>query len=217
MLCSGVELVRGVVVERRGVAGTMQLGYRGREREREKERERERGREKEKERERERERERIHYLNYKLCDNHTLLCMHSTALSSSLISSLLMVTSDLACSSCLWYSFNLLSLASCNNRGCNNLYRLGKNKCLHNKKVSKLWWNTFNFALSDFFSWRSYLGFLSVLQLLLQGSDALFSLLDHLFILCGVSLHRWAKLIHLHDKRGLPHLFLVNLSTNVHR
>ena len=47
MLCSGVELVRGVVVERRGVAGTMQLGYRGREREREKERERERERKRE--------------------------------------------------------------------------------------------------------------------------------------------------------------------------
>ena len=43
-------------------------------------------------------------VNYKSHDDHIMLalvCIHSTAFSSSLISSLLVVTSDLACSSCL--------------------------------------------------------------------------------------------------------------------
>ncbi len=112
LLCSGVEPVRGVAVDRRGVAGTMQLGYR-------RWREREWGGESEK--------ERSYHLSYKIISWWcTLLCMHSTALSSSLISSLLTVTSDLACSNCLWDSSSLLSLASCNHRGYyNDLYTLG--------------------------------------------------------------------------------------------
>ena len=59
-MCSGVELVRGVVADRRGVAGTTQLGcgY---------ERDEERGRERKKERKRETEREFISLII--ICDD----------------------------------------------------------------------------------------------------------------------------------------------------
>ena len=67
------------------------------------------------EREREREREGGHNDQYYVHED-TLLCIQSTALSSSLISSLLTETSAMACSSCLWTSSNLLSLVACKSK-----------------------------------------------------------------------------------------------------
>ena len=59
-MCSGVELVRGVVLDRRGVAGTTQLGC-GYERDGEGEREREKERERRRRRIiKEREGERVY-------------------------------------------------------------------------------------------------------------------------------------------------------------
>ena len=112
VLCMGLAL-GSVEVDLRGVAGTIQLGcvwgekksvcecvcVREREGAREREREREGGSDGE------REREGILIIR-------TLLCIQSTALSSSLISSLLTDTSVMACSSCLCTSSNLLSLST---------------------------------------------------------------------------------------------------------